>query len=152
MDMDFYRQTIDKLAAIAEIHGQSEKSLYPETLDQEQEVMDMVNTLINDGAVELYPLKALLAASNNWNTYLFVRESIFREILDEGVRKGCLEPQNELAWAWLEVAAVNNDPVLFMDDVEEFYDILATAAESGNLIARDIMNDIWEPENIIEED
>lgn len=111
MDMDFYRQTIYKLTAIAEVHGQSEKSLYPETLDQEQEVMDMVNTLINDGAVELYPLKALLAASNNWNRYLFVRESIFREIL-----------------------------------------ILATAAESGNLIARDIMNDIWEPENIIEED
>lgn len=46
----------------------------------------------------------------------------------------------------------NNDPEEFMTDMERYYDILATAAEEGNEIALDIMNTIWEPEQIIEED
>lgn len=39
-----------------------------------------------------------------------------------------------------------------MTDMERYYDILAKAAEEGNEIALDIMNTIWEPEQIIEED
>ena len=47
---------------------------------------------------------------------------------------------------------INNDPEEFMTDMERYYDILATADEEGNEIALDIMNAIWEPEQIIEED
>lgn len=152
MDIRYYNEMLEKLEKIAEIHSLTEKSLYPETTVQEQEVLDMINRMIGEGVVELYPLKALLAASNNWSTCLIVRISLFREILSEGIEKGCLAPDKENAWAWMEVAAENNDPVEFADDVDMYYDILATAAEEGNTIALDIMNSIWEPENIIEED
>ena len=80
------------------------------------------------------------------------RMSHFKAILLEGIEKGCLAPQCDLAWQWLEMAATNNDPTLFVDDMDLYYDLLATAAEKGNSIALDIMNTIWEPEQIIEED
>lgn len=152
MDIQYYNSMLEKLEQVALIHSRSEKSLYPETTEQEQEILDMIDKMIDEGVIELYPLKALLEASNNWNTCLIVRISFFKETLLEGIEKGCLAPEMENAWAWMEVAAENNDPVEFMDDVDLYYDILATAAEEGNMIARDIMNDIWEPENIIEED
>ena len=47
---------------------------------------------------------------------------------------------------------MNNDPGEFADDMDLYYDALATAAENGTWIARDIMDMIWEPENCQEED
>ncbi len=47
---------------------------------------------------------------------------------------------------------IHFNPEIFMDDTELYYDLLAIGAEEGSDIARDIMNAIWEPENIIEED
>ena len=78
--------------------------------------------------------------------------SHFRHILLEGIDKGCLAPDQEEAWDWMEAAAGNNDPAEFMDDTERWYDILMTATEEGNTIARDIMDRIWEPEQTIDED
>ena len=115
-------------------------------------MLDLLNEAINGGMVEVYPLKALLAASNNWATGLIVRRGLFQNILLEGIEKGCLAPDKEVAWEWLDTAAVNNDPTFFMTDMERYYDILCTAAEAGNNIALNLMNTIWEPEQIIEED
>lgn len=104
------------------------------------------------GDVSRYPLNALLAASDNWTTFEIVRLEQFKKILLKGIGKGCLLHDVDYAWQIMEVAATNNDPAEFMDDMERYYDILATAAENGNTIALDIMNRIWEPEQIIEED
>ena len=151
-NIELYNKVVDMIVEIADIHKQSEHSIYQQTAEQEQAVIDNINVLIGEGMIELYPLKALLASSNNWSTFLIVRISIFRDILLEGVNKGCLEADKSLAWDWVDVAAVNNDPTDFMDEMEQYYDLLATAAEDGNTIALDIMNTIWEPEQIIEED
>lgn len=64
----------------------------------------------------------------------------------------CLVPGNEYAWEWIGSAATNNDPEEFIDDKTLYYDLLSSAAESGITVALDIMDRIWEPENIIEED
>ena len=40
----------------------------------------------------------------------------------------------------------------FKEKLNHYYDILCTAAEAGNNIALNLMNTIWEPEQIIEED
>ena len=125
---------------------------FANTTHDETVVLKLMDELIARGDVELYVLKAILVASNNWATGEFVRPSFFRDILLEGVNKGCLSPEADEAWQWLEIATENNDPAEFMDDMERYYDILATAAEAGNQIARDIMDRIWEPEQIIEED
>ena len=53
---------------------------------------------------------------------------------------------------WIGSAATNNDPEEFIDDKTLYYDLLSSAAESGITVALDIMDRIWEPENIIEED
>ena len=39
-----------------------------------------------------------------------------------------------------------------MTDMDRYYDLLASAAEEGNEDALDIMNTIWPPEQLIEED
>lgn len=125
---------------------------FAETTHDEAVVLRLIDELIAHGEVELYVLKAILVASNDWSTGEFVRPSFFRDILLEGIDKGCLSPESNDAWQWLGIAAENNDPTEFMDDMERYYDILATATEAGNEIARDIMNRIWEPEQTIEED
>lgn len=147
-----YEQARDLLRDIAEVHEQRQQTVYRETTKAEQCVLDLLNEAINGGMVEVYPLKALLAASNNWATGLIVRRGLFQNILLEGIEKGCLAPDKEVAWEWLDTAAVNNDPTFFMTDMERYYDILCTAAEAGNNIALNLMNTIWEPEQIIEED
>ena len=149
---ELYNRALDMLVEIANEHAKTERTVYLETADQEQDVLNLLDKVIEGGMVEAYPLKALLVASNNWSTFLIVRIGFFQDILLEGIDKGCLEPENQLAWKWLEVAATNNDPEEFMLDMDRYYDILATAAENGNDIALDIMNSIWEPEQIIEED
>lgn len=142
----------DILKEICDKHAREHKSYYPETTGKEILALRLLDEVIKEGCIELYVLKALLCASNDWSTGIFVRPSLFREILLEGIEKGCLAPENEEAWSWIETAAGNNDPSEFMDDMERWYDILATAAGEGNGIALDIMNTIWEPEQIIEED
>lgn len=101
---------------------------------------------------EAYPLYALTASCDDWDSFEIVRPDIFRSILLEGIGKGCLNPEADYAWEILSLAAAKNDPATFMDDLEEFYHILATATENGNYTALDIMDQIWEPEQIIEED
>lgn len=143
----------DRLHEICDTHARTEKSLYPETTRQETFVLRLLDELTRGGArPDLYVLKVLLAASNNWSTGEIIRPHLFREQLLEGIERGCLAPENTAAWEWLETAAANNDPAEFMDDKERYYDLLATAAENGNEIALGIMNTIWEPERIIEED
>lgn len=151
-EMPPYYQALDIISEISDEHCREQKSVYLETTRQEEKALHLLDRAIQEGMVEAYPLKALLAASNNWSSCLIVREGLFRRILLEGIDKGCLAPGKALSWEWLEVAAVNNDPALFMDDMERYYDLLATAAEDGNTIARDLMDAIWEPEQIIEED
>lgn len=118
----------------------------------EQKVLEQINSAIENGDIELYPMKALLAASNDWNTGLITRMGLYKNILLEGIGKGALAPENEYAWEWIAAAATNNDPEEFVDDKTLYYDLLSTAAESGIPIALGILNRIWEPENIIEED
>lgn len=150
--MEHYKQALDLIYEISEIHEKSIKSLYPETTRLEEEALMLLDKAIADGILEAYPLKALLAASNNWSTCTIVRPGIFQQILLEGIDKGCLSPEKHRSWEWMDVAASNNDPSDFMYDMERFYDILATASENGNTIAGEIMDSIWEPEQIIEED
>ena len=125
---------------------------FTSTTTDERKVLDQVNAAIADGDVELYPMKALLAASNDWHTGLITRMGLYKNILLEGIGKGALAPENEYAWEWIAAAATNNDPEEFVDDKTLYYDLLSTAAESGLTLAQDILNRIWEPENIIEED
>lgn len=141
--------TFDLLESIAGKHRAGDMS---STLNDEQEVLNKVTEAIEAGDIELYPMKALLAASNDWNTGLITRMGLYKNILLEGVERGALSPENEYAWEWIGAAATNNDPEEFIDDKTLYYDLLSTAAESGVTIALDIMNRIWEPENIIEED
>ena len=141
--------TFDLLEYIAARHIAGD---FRSTTEDEQKVLDQVTFAISSGAIELYPMKALLAASNDWNTCIITRMGLYKNILLEGIDKGSLAPGNEYAWEWIGAAATNNDPEEFVDDKTRYYDILSTAAESGVTIALDIMDRIWEPENIIEED
>ncbi|MBE6310273.1 MAG: hypothetical protein E7080_04390 [Bacteroidales bacterium] len=150
--IELYNKAIDVLLEVGNEHSKEMKSIYNNTTKQEEEVLSLLDKVIELGMIEVYPLKALLVASNNWSTFLIVRMGFFQDILLEGIEKGCLKPDMDLAWQWLEVATKNNDPEEFMLDMDLYYDILVTAAEEGNDIACDIMNTIWEPENIIEED
>lgn len=141
--------TFDLLESIAKKHGDGD---FSSTTESERKVLEQINAAIADGDIELYPMKALLAASNDWNTGLITRMGLYRNILLEGIGKGALAPENEYAWEWIAAAATNNAPEEFVDDKTLYYDLLSTAAESGLTLAQDILNRIWEPENIIEED
>ena len=141
--------TFDLIESIAGKHRTGD---FSSTTEDERKVLEQVTAAINDGDIDLYPMKALLAASNDWNTGLITRIGLFKNILLEGIGHGALAPVNEYAWEWMAAAATNNDPEGFVDDKTLYYDLLSTAAESGVTVALDIMDRIWEPENIIEED
>lgn len=141
--------TFDLLESIAVKHCDGD---FTSTTTDERKVLDQVNAAIADGDVELYSMNALLAASNDWSTGLITRMGLYKNILLEGIGKGALAPENEYAWEWIGSAATNNDPEEFIDDKTLYYDLLSSAAESGITVALDIMDRIWEPENIIEED
>lgn len=134
-----------RLASIGEF------SLPTKIVAQQTQVRENLSQLSRND-VSYYPLYALLAASDNWFTLEIVRPEQFKEILLEGIDKGCLEPNIDYAWQIMDLAAQHNDPTGFMDDMDRYYDILATATKAGNPVALDIMNQIWEPEQIIEED
>lgn len=133
-------------------HAGDSRSVLGETAAEEQEALGILESLISSGQLSLYPLMALLSASNNWHTPVIVRMSQFRDILLEGIEAGSLSPEDEVGWAWLMEAAKINDPTDFMNDMEHYYNLLADAMEAGNQDAREIMDMIWEPEQIIEED
>ncbi len=140
------------LERIVKIHEESRHSIILSTVDDEQRVIDLLDKEIGRGSVGLYPLKALLSACNNWHTCKILRMGQFQSILLEGVDDGSLAPDDDEGWEWLRVAADTNDPAEFMPDMERYYDLLASAAEAGNTDALDLMNEIWPPEQIIEED
>lgn len=137
---------------IMQVHEKATDSVIPETAEDEERVLALLDLELEAGDVGSYPLKALLSACNNWHTARIVRLGLFQEILLEGIEKGALAPDDETGWAWLKVVAETNDPETFMTDMDRYYDLLANAVENGNQDARDIMNDIWEPEQIIKED
>lgn len=133
-------------------HAGESRSVLSETAAEEQEALGILESLISSGQRSLYPLMALLSASNNWQTPVIVRMSQFRDILLEGIEAGSLSPEDEDGWAWLMEAAEINDPSDFMTDMERYYNLLSDAMETGNQDAREILDMIWEPEQIIEED
>lgn len=147
-----WAQIPELMDKIIPIHENATSSVIPETVDDEERVLALLDLDLELGDVGSYPLKALLSACNNWHTAKIVRLGQFQEIILEGIEKGALAPDDETGWSWLKVAAETNDPETFMTDMDRYYDLLASAVENGNTDALDIMNTIWEPEQIIEED
>lgn len=137
---------------ICERHSVAGGSVMPATAAAEERVLALIDNVIAAGDVGAYVIKAHLASCNNWHTGIIVRMSQFRQILLEGIDCGALAPDDDAGWEWLYAASECNDPGDFMTDMDRYYDLLATAAEEGNENALDIMNMIWPPEQIIEED
>ncbi len=116
--------TFDLLESIAKKHGDGD---FSSTTESERKVLEQINAAIADGDIELYPMKALLAASNDWSTGLITRMGLYKNILLEGIGKGALAPENEYAWEWIAAAATNNDPEEFIDDKTLYYALLSSA-------------------------
>lgn len=149
---DLWNRFVSIFSDIRARHAGESQSVLSETAAEEQEALEILESLISSGQLSLYPLMALLSASNNWHTTVIVRMSQFRDILLEGIEAGSLSPEDEDSWAWLMAAAEVNNPTDFMTDMERYYNLLSDAMESGNQDAREILDMIWEPEQIIEED
>lgn len=82
--------TFDLLESIAKKHGDGD---FSSTTESERKVLEQINAAIADGDIELYPMKALLAASNDWSTGLITRMGLYKNILLEGIGKGALAPE-----------------------------------------------------------
>ena len=119
---------------------------------RKNEILHFIEIAIEHGNTGLYVAKALLNMYNDWSTCKISDLHTFQKELLEGIEHGCLAPDNHYGWEWLEVAAKCNDPACFMEDMDLYYEVLDTAASHGVVEAIDIMNSIWEPEQIIEED
>lgn len=119
---------------------------------RKKEILYFIDKAIEKGNTGLYVAKALLSIYNNWGTCEIGDLQVFRKELLQGIDNGCLAPDNHFGWEWMEVAGRYNDPSCFMEDMDLYYEVLATAAEHGVVEAIDIMDSIWEPEQIIEED
>ena len=119
---------------------------------RKNEILHFIEIAIEHGNTGLYVAKALLNIYNDWSTCEISDLSAFRKELFEGIEHGCLAPDNHYSWEWLEVATKYNNPDCFMEDMDLYYEVLDTAASHGVVEAIDIMNSIWEPEQIIEED
>lgn len=151
----YYAKALENFQAIAGRHERiQDDHLLLSTANDEKQVLELLYQATDAGFVDAYVMIALLESANNWSNLIIVRPMEFQILLRRGVTKGCLGPDgHEEAWEWMRIAAMNNDPTFFLDDdMEEYYDILMTAVEHGNDIARNIMDTIWEPENIMEED
>ena len=117
------------------------------------DVLELVERAVREGNTGMYVALALLTASGRWETCKIHKMKKFREIFTEGLRKGALAPNiDNPGWEWMDYAIVSNDPGEFTDDMDLYYDAMATATENGIWLARDIMDMIWEPENCQEED
>lgn len=115
------------------------------TTDMEQEVLDNLNTLIVKGHTDLYPLKALLWASNNWYTKRIVRAGMYTDILQEGIEKDALGPQNEAAWWWVKKALDANDyEYRLLGDVDIIAPLIQNASDAHNWWAEKIRKKIME--------
>lgn len=148
-----YRLIVILLIEIGKVHETLGSAVAcPETEGSEAKVLGNIDRLIDKGITGLYPLKALLMASNNWYTFTIVREGLFRDVLLEGIEKGALAPDNQEGWSWMKFASLSNDPADFMTDTDCYYDLVMSATENGNPDAHEIMDMIWEPENCQEED
>ena len=119
---------------------------------RKNEILHFIEIAIEHGNTGLYVAKALLNIYNDWSTCEISDIHTFQKKLLEGIGHGCLAPDNYYGWEWLEVAAKYNNPACFMEDMDLYYEVLDTAASHGVVEAIDIMNSIWEPEQIIEED
>lgn len=154
-DLTDFNHTLEIIQDVSEYHRRlnaiGQFALPAKIVEEQNEVRRNLSQLCNSD-ISLYPLYALLMACENWTTFEIVRMKQFKKILLKGIEKGCLLHDVDYAWQTMELAATNNDPTGFMDDMERYYDIIAACAEHGNTIALDIMNQIWEPEQIIEED
>ena len=147
-----YNQAIWVFDYVRRCHSVTTGSVNSRTTKYEKKVLNLLNRAGREGYTDAYVLKALLDTCNNWSTMVICRMSQFKGLLLQAVRKGALGPDHDLAWQVMGMAATNNDPNEFIDDKDLYYDLLATAAEEGCDEARDIMNEIWPPEQIIEED
>lgn len=127
-------------------------SAIAEIAELKQETIQCLDMAIAQGMSGAYPLKALLQTSDNWVSSKIERLQEFRDILLQGVDNGALAPDNEAGWKWLYSAYLYNDPAEFMTDMDRYYDLLMDATAEGDQNAREIMDSIWEPEQIIEED
>ncbi len=119
---------------------------------QKKEILHFIEIAIEHGNTGLYVAKALLNLYNDWSTCKISDLYTFHKELLEGIEHSCLAPDNCYGWEWLEVAAKYNNPASFMEDMDLYYELLDSAASHGVVEAIDIMNSIWEPEQIIEED
>ena len=119
---------------------------------RKEDILHFIDKTIERGNTGLYVAKALLNESNNWGTCQINCLNLFRQQLLKGIECGCLAPDNHYGWEWMEVASKYNDPTDFMEDMELYYDLLDSAVSHGVVEAIDIMDSIWEPEQIIEED
>lgn len=150
-EQPLYSQMMDILLELTDIphhYSLSDK----EKKKKRSQVLKMIDEMIGSGNEQLYVAKALLSSSKDWYYGEITDLDHFKAVLKEGIDKGCLAPDKSIAWEWMNVAATNNDPQYFMDDMDLYYDLLACAAENGEDYALDIMDMIWEPEQIIEED
>lgn len=147
-----YNQAIEVFDYVRRCHSVTTGSVNAKTTKYERKVLNLLNRAGREGFTDAYVLKALLDTCNNWSTMVICRMSQFKGLLLNAVRKGALDPEHDLSWQVMGMAATNNDPNEFIDDKDLYYDLLATAAEEGRDEARDIMNEIWPPEQIIEED
>lgn len=132
-----------------ELDGKEEKHIL---FARKKVILHYIDKAIEQGNTGLYVAKALLTEYNNWGTCKIDSLYFFRQQLLKGIECGCLAPDNHFGWEWLEVATRYNDPADFMEDMDLYYEVLDTAAGYGVVEAIDIMNSIWEPEQIIEED
>lgn len=120
--------------------------------NRKKKILHFIDKAIEKGNTGLYVAKALLSIYNNWGTCEIDCIECFQKALLKGIDCGCLAPDNYFGWEWMEVASKYNDPTYFMNDMELYYEVLYAAVEHGVVEAIDIMNTIWEPEQIIEED
>ena len=147
------REEIDKIPEMALDAASVPGKDWLESSNRHIDVLDFVKRAVKEGNTGLYVALALLTASSNWEYCDIYRPGQFRQIFTEGLRKGALAPDDDNpAWRWMDIAIMNNDPGEFADDMDLYYDALATAAENGVWLAPDIMDMIWEPENCQEED
>lgn len=121
-------------------------------LARKKDILHFIDKTIERGNTGLYVAKALLTEHTNWGTCKINSISFFQGQLLKGIGQGCLAPDNRFGWEWMEVATRYNDPADFMEDMDLYYEVLDSAASHGVVEAIDIMDAIWEPEQIIEED
>lgn len=130
----------------------NERVEHHELTKHKKQIRHFIDKAIEAGNSGLYVAKALLSEYSDWGSARIDNIDAFQKELLDGIKLGCLAPDNYFGWEWMEVIARNNDPETFLEDMELYYDLLSTAAEHGVVEAIDLMNSIWEPEDIIEED